>query len=166
MRIGAQFIRDRRRAARRIVQAQHFAPRARPERDAVGAGCRLQGRQQVLRIDDPVRIRLSLRIAAQLAGKTHQLLVPALAAPHPQEAVRKNAAFEESFEFVFDKLRQARCAPCFDLREERFEMFLYQAIQRGLLGAAAFVVPRVCGGCAQERGTHEGVGGIWKDVII
>ena len=55
--VGAQFICDRRRAARRIVQAQHFASRAWPERDAVGAGCGLQGRQYVFRIHDAVRIR-------------------------------------------------------------------------------------------------------------
>ncbi len=35
--------RDWRRAARRVVQTQHFTPRPRPERDAVGAGCNLQG---------------------------------------------------------------------------------------------------------------------------
>ena len=57
MRIGAQGTCNRRRAARCVVQAQHFASRARPERDAVSAGCSLQRREQVLRIDDPVRIR-------------------------------------------------------------------------------------------------------------
>ena len=34
-----------------------YQMQARPERDAVGAGCRLQGREQVLRIIDPLRVR-------------------------------------------------------------------------------------------------------------
>ena len=54
--VGTQGLWDRRRAARCVLPAQHFAPRPRPERDALGAGGRLQGREQILRIDDPVRI--------------------------------------------------------------------------------------------------------------
>ena len=34
----------------------HFPPRARPERDAPGAGGRLQGCEQVSRIKDPVSV--------------------------------------------------------------------------------------------------------------
>ena len=81
--------------------------------------------------------------AAQLAGKSHQLLVAARRAPHPHEAVRKNSAFEKRIKFVFDKLRQARRTPGLDLGEERFEMFLHHAIQRRLLRPPPLVVERI-----------------------
>jgi len=55
--VGAQGLCHRRRAARCVLPAQHFAPRPRPERDAVSAGGGLQGCEQVVRINDPVRIR-------------------------------------------------------------------------------------------------------------
>ena len=55
--VGAQLLGNRRRASRRFAQAQRLAPPARPVRDTVGAGGGLQRREQVLRIDDPVRIR-------------------------------------------------------------------------------------------------------------
>ena len=63
--------------------------------------------------------------AAPFAGEGHQLFVAALRAAHPQEAVRKDAAFEKRVELVFDKLRQTRHALGFDLGEERFEMSLH-----------------------------------------
>jgi hypothetical protein len=47
---------DRRRAARCVSPAQHFAPGPRSERDAVRTGGGLQGGEQVFRIEDPVRI--------------------------------------------------------------------------------------------------------------
>ena len=43
-------------SARCVLQAQHFASRPRPERDAVSAGGRLQRREQVIGIDGSVCI--------------------------------------------------------------------------------------------------------------
>ena len=55
--VGAQWLCHRRGAARCVLQAQHFASRPRPERDAVGAGGRLQRCEHVFRINDSVRVR-------------------------------------------------------------------------------------------------------------
>ena len=41
-----------------------------------------------------------------LAAEGHQLVVPAVAAAQPQEAVGKDAAFEKGVELVLHKLRQ------------------------------------------------------------
>ena len=57
MGVGAQWLCDRRGSARCVLQAQHFAPRPRPERDAVDARGGLSRREHVFRINDSVRIR-------------------------------------------------------------------------------------------------------------
>ena len=98
---------------------------------------------------------LSLRIAAPLARKGHQLFVRTLGTAYPHKPVRKDAAFEKCFEFVFDKLRQARRAAGFDLGEKRFEMFLHQAIQRRFFGTPPLVVDRACRCGAPQRWAHE-----------
>ena len=89
---------------------------------------------------------------APLARKRHQLLVAAPGAAQPQQAMGKDAAFQESIELVLDKLWQARCAPGFDLREKRFEVFPHQAIQDRFLWPPPLVVDRVCrrGACADS----------------
>jgi len=51
------------------LQAQHFAPRPRPERDAVGAGGGLQGREQVVRINDSVRIRWREKLPPEMRAR-------------------------------------------------------------------------------------------------
>jgi hypothetical protein len=76
--------------------------------------------------------------------------VAALRAPHPQEAMRTDAAFEKLIKFVFDKLRQARRTLGFDLGEKRFEILLHHAIQRRFLRPPSLVVDRACRHGAQR----------------
>jgi hypothetical protein len=66
--------------------------------------------------------------------------------------VCKYTAFEIGVEYVFHEPGQACYFGC-----ERLIVLLHQPIQRCLFGAAAFVTG-LCGGFAQQRGTHEGVG--------
>jgi hypothetical protein len=65
-------------------------------------------------------------------------------AAHPQEAMRKNAAFEKRVELVSYKLRQARRTLGLDLGEERFEILLHHAIQRRFLRPPPLVVDWLC----------------------
>ncbi|MCC6608911.1 MAG: hypothetical protein IT515_04445 [Burkholderiales bacterium] len=65
--------------------------------------------------------------------------------------MRQNATFEKGPELVFDKLRQARAGPNFDLSEERLEMFPHQAMQGRLLRPPPLVPDRV-----RRRGAQHG----------
>ena len=77
-----------------------------------------------------------------LATERHEPVVAAIGAAQAQEAVRQDAALQESVELVFDELRQASASSCLSLSEETLGMLLNQAVQRGLLGAVARVVHR------------------------
>ena len=68
------------------------------------------------------------------------LVVPAVCAAQPQEAVGEDAAFEESVEVVLDELWQAGSGGGFDLSEEGRGVLLHQAVQRGLFRAVTLVV--------------------------
>ena len=57
-----------------------------------------------------------------------------------QISVGQNAAFEKSLELVFDKLRQARSGPRFDLSEEALKLFLYHLIERRFFRAPPLVM--------------------------
>ena len=52
----------------------------------------------------------------------------------------QDAAFEEGVELVFDELRQVGAGSVFGLGEEGRGVLLYQAVERGLFRAVAFVV--------------------------
>ena len=78
----------------------------------------------------------------------------AIGAAQAQEAVRQDAALQESVELVFDELRQAGAKGLFGLGEEALGVLLHQAVQRGLLGAVARVV---------HRGTTAGGLENWRD---
>lgn len=77
---------------------------------------------------------------AALAAERRQLVVPALAAPQPQEAVHQDAALEEDVELAPDEARQFGVGAGLGAGDEAGRMLLHQAIQRGLLGAVSFVV--------------------------
>jgi len=76
------------------------------------------------------------------AAEGQQLIVAAVAAAQPQEAVRRDAAFQEDVELVTDELRQPGTCGLFGLGEETLSMLLHQPVQRGLLGPVALVVDR------------------------
>ena len=50
VRVDAARLRGIGRSAGDGLQAQHFVPRPRPERNAIGAGRRLQGRERAIRL--------------------------------------------------------------------------------------------------------------------
>src|SRR5262249_19660784 len=77
---------------------------------------------------------------APLTGKRHQLLVRAVSTAQAQKSVGRNAAFEKGLELVFDKLRQARTSPRFNLSEEALKLFLHHLMERRFLGAPPLVV--------------------------
>ena len=66
----------------------------------------------------------------------------AVGAAQPQEAMRQDAALQESVELVLHELRQSGAGGGVDLGEEALGVLLHQAVQRGLLGAVALVVDR------------------------
>jgi hypothetical protein len=68
--------------------------------------------------------------------------VAALAAAQPQESVRQDAALEEGVELVLDEPRQVGTGAGLGAGNEAGRVLLHQAVQRGLLGAVAFVVER------------------------
>ena len=70
------------------------------------------------------------------------LVVPTIAAAQPQEAIGKDAAFEEGVELVFDELRQVGSGGRLRLGDEGRGVLLRQAVQRGLLRTMTFVVDR------------------------
>jgi len=80
--------------------------------------------------------------AASFAAEDHKLVVAAVTAAQPQEAVGQDAAVEEGVELVPHKLRQAGAGCRFGLLEEGGGVLLHQPVQRGLSGAVALVVDR------------------------
>ena len=66
----------------------------------------------------------------------------AIGAAQAQEAVRQDAALQESVELVFDELRQAGAGGFLGLGEESLGVLLHLAVQRRLLGSVAIVVDR------------------------
>jgi hypothetical protein len=68
--------------------------------------------------------------------------VAALPATQPQEAVCQDAALEEGVELVLDEPGQLGPGAGFGVGNEAGRVLLHQAVQRGLLGAMAFVVDR------------------------
>ena len=98
---------------------------------------------------DPVRRRLGpapgparRTKASALAAERDQLVVPAVTAAQPQEAVGQDAAFEKGFELVLGELRQFGASGGLSLLEEGGGVLLHQAVQRGLFGAVALAVDR------------------------
>ena len=78
--------------------------------------------------------------SAALAAEGDELVVAALAAAQPQEAVGQDAAFEEGVELFFDELRQVGAGSVFGLRDEGRGVLLHQAVQRGLLRAVTLAL--------------------------
>ena len=79
---------------------------------------------------------------AALAAEGQQLVVAALAAAQPQEAVGQDAALEEGVELVLDEPRQLGSGAGLGVGDEAGRVLLHQAVQRGLLRAVALVVDR------------------------
>jgi len=75
-----------------------------------------------------------------LAAEGDQLVVAAVAAAQPQEAMRQDAVFEKGVELARDEFRQVGDGRGLSLLEEGGGVLLHQAVQRGLLRAVAFVV--------------------------
>ena len=91
--------------------------------------------------------------AAPLATEGDELVVAAVPAAQPQEAVGQDAALQKSVELVLDELRQVGPGGGFGLGEEGRGVLLHQAVQRGLLGAVALVVN---GGTLRYQGGSTG----------
>ena len=66
-----------------------------------------------------------------LAAKRDELVVAAVPAAQPQEAVGQDAALEEGVELVLHELRQVGSGSGFCLGEEGGGVLLHQAVQRG-----------------------------------
>ena len=66
----------------------------------------------------------------------------ALAAAHPKEAVREDAALEERVELVLEEPGQLGSGADFGVGDEAGRVLLHQAVQRALLGTVAIVVDR------------------------
>lgn len=72
----------------------------------------------------------------------------------------EDAALEEGVELVLDEPRQFGAGAGLGVGDEAGRMLLHQAVQRGLLGAVAFVVQR---GATRRplgllrRGVHDGL---------
>lgn len=77
-------------------------------------------------------------MAAACSGRS----VRALPATQPQEPVRQDAALEERVELVLDEARWLRSGAALGVGDEAGRVLLHQPVQRGLLGAVAFVVDR------------------------
>ena len=90
--------------------------------------------------------------AAPLAAEGDQLVVAAVAAAQPQEAVGQDAAFEEGVELVLHELRQIGSGGGFGLGDEGRGVLLHQAVQRGLLRAVTLVVDRAAFGTTMRIG--------------
>jgi len=73
--------------------------------------------------------------AAPPATEGDQLVVAAVTAAQPQEAVRQDAAFEEVVELVLDEPGQVGAG--LGLGAEGRGVLLHQAVQRGLFQAVA-----------------------------
>jgi hypothetical protein len=72
-----------------------------------------------------------------LAAERDQLVVAAVTAALPEEAVGQDAAFQEGVELVLDELRQVGACSVLGLRDEGRGVLLHQAVKRGLLRAVA-----------------------------
>ena len=83
-----------------------------------------------------------LRTMASDSGDDVLVVVAAVAAVQPQEAVGQDAALEEGVELVLNKLRQIRSCGSLSLGEEGRGVLLHQAVKRGLFRAVALVVDR------------------------
>src|SRR3954452_2501081 len=81
-------------------------------------------------------------VPAALAAEGQQLVLAALAAAQPQEAVPQDPAFEEGIEVLLDEARQRRAGAGFGMGDEAGRVLLHQAGQRGLLGTVALVLDR------------------------
>lgn len=84
----------------------------------------------------------------------------ALAAAQPQETVGEDAALEEGVELVLDETRQLGASAGLSVGDKAGRVLLHQAVQRGLLGAVAFVVDRGAIGSPLgllRRGSHDGL---------
>jgi hypothetical protein len=76
---------------------------------------------------------------APLAAERQQLVVAALAAAQPQEAVGQDAALAKGVELVLDEPQQLGAGAGFD---EAGRVLLHQAVQRGLFRSMALVMDR------------------------
>jgi hypothetical protein len=76
------------------------------------------------------------------ATERKQLVVAALAAAQPEEAMCQDAALEEGVELVLDESEQLGAGADLGVRDEASRVLLHQAVQRGQFGAIAFVVDR------------------------
>jgi len=86
--------------------------------------------------------------------------VAALAAAQPQKTMRQDAALQEGFELVLDERGQLGARAGLGVGDEAGRVLLYQAVQRGLLGAVALVVDRGAIGRPLgllRRGSHDGL---------
>jgi ABC-type cobalamin transport system permease subunit len=98
--------------------------------------------------------------AAALAAEREQLVVAALAAAQPQEAMRQDAALQEGFELVLDEPGQLGASAGLGVGDEAGRVLLYQAVQRSLFRTVAFVVDRGAIGSPLgllRRGSHDGL---------
>jgi len=77
--------------------------------------------------------------------------VTALAASQPQGAADQDAATREGFEIVLDEPGQLGAGVGLGVGDEARSMLLHQAVQRGLLGAVAFVADRAPSGARWGR---------------
>ena len=94
------------------------------------------------------------------ATEGDQLVVAAVAAAQPQQAVRQDAALEEGVELLLDESGQLGARAGFGLRNEAGRVLLHQAEQPSLLGAMAFVVNRGAIRCPlglPADGLHDGL---------
>ena len=69
--------------------------------------------------------------SASLATERHELVVATIGAAQAQEAVRQDAALQESVELVFDELRQAGTGGFLGLGKEALSVLLHQAARGG-----------------------------------
>jgi hypothetical protein len=81
--------------------------------------------------------------AAPLAAERQQLVVATRPATQRQSEVRQDAALEEGGELLFDKPRRFGASIGLDVGDGAGHMLLDPSVQRGLLGAVAFVGERV-----------------------
>ena len=63
---------------------------------------------------------------AALAAESHELVVAAVGAAQPQEAVRQDAAFKKGVELVLDELRQAGAGGLLGLGKKGLGVLLHR----------------------------------------
>jgi hypothetical protein len=84
-----------------------------------------------------------------------QLVLAALAAAQPPEAVSQNASLEEGFELVFNESRQLDASADLGVSDEAGCMLLHWSMQRGLLVVNRGAIGRPLGPPAD--GLHDGL---------